>query len=106
MRNIFGKFIIILALVITSVSVCFPSEVECVDIDCDTTLLSSKAPVSKTEKNDNHHCVCSMVCHNMFMNFTVTDTPAPAFTALKKSFHFIPVFYAQVILSLDKPPIV
>ena len=102
----FGKFIIIIALVITSVSVCFPSEIECVDLNCDTIELSSKAPLKTTEKSESHHCVCSMVCHNLFVNFTASTSASPSIISLKKSFYFTQKIYPLVVLSLDKPPIV
>lgn len=81
-------------------TLCFPGEEGCKE-----SVSSSKESKSATE-SEAHHCLCSMVCHNLFIAFPTYKTSNPVIVIAETSHHFTTTIYPQVIISLDKPPII
>lgn len=118
MKISFTKFILILALALVGMSACYSSDLECMDnSEVASKVIKEMAPAhadiadqstshSNSGESDNHHCLCSLTCHTMFIpqsnfeNFTYT------FYNFPKKFQYTSQFYPQVITSLEKPPTV
>lgn len=98
-----------LALVLTSMSVCFPNDVDCGDDHRASKVELTKEKESKTNyasSKESHHCVCSLSCHNMFFDL-YSDTPENiAISIFESNPVYLITFYPQITLSLEKPPTV
>ncbi len=106
MKNFFAKLLIMFALVVTSVNVCFPSEESCNDSVTSSVESHSNSAEKSSQDSEGHHCLCSMVCHNLFINFPTYTTTIPVIVISKAPYVFTSAIYPQIILSLDKPPII
>lgn len=107
MKHFFCKFILIFALVLTSINLCFPNEVECSDASGTIQKTSQEKTQDRgQDRGEEHHCICSMTCHNLFLSFVIYESVEPHFSHSEVVFTYIPMTYPQVYLSLDKPPIV
>ncbi len=107
MKMILGRFILFLALVITSMSVCFPNDLDCIDEHAKTSKVEEKSAKSnQTEREESHHCVCSLSCHTMIV-FTLEDSNSEVFSVFQLDNPLYSIsHYPQVTLSLEKPPTV
>ena len=105
MKIYFAKIILIFVVVITSVNVCFSVEENCNKIIEKTITDSHKSiPDKKTNNADGRHCLCSLVCHNLFITFPTSSTSPDVFVITETTHSFKSLFYPQVIISFDKPP--
>jgi hypothetical protein len=104
MKSLFTRFIIIMSLVLSSISVCLSNDNGCDDQVSYSKSLNSTS--SSQEQSEDHHCLCSLSCSNLFMQFSSISTKILPITYSSSSFSFIELTYPQVLISLDKPPIV
>ncbi len=104
-----------MALVLMSVGVCFPNDLDCNDEHLSQSEISkevltkdhvSQESPKSNEEHKEHHCICSLSCHNMFVQKRDIKTTPSAF-GLKKTFiAYIPSYYPKITLALEKPPTV
>lgn len=108
MKTVVSRFIIIAVLVLSSISICLSNDSGCDDQPGYSTCQNSEsAPQSSSQdQNEDHHCLCSLSCHNLFLDFSTISNKPSSLIVSSTSFIFIQVAYPQVLISLDKPPIV
>lgn len=108
MKNFIAKLLITFALVLTSVNICSANDVNCEDSSNRVEQAHSKSASAEKSSTDtdSHHCLCSMVCHNLYISFPTYTTSSPVIVISEAPHVFKPAIYPQIILSLDKPPII
>lgn len=100
-----GRFFIILALVLTSINVCFPNDVECSD---NAYSSSSSSPVKTSNSSgsqEDHHC-SSLSCNSWITSFSNTEVQSTILINLQPAFSYNLSTYPKISLSMDKPPTV
>lgn len=105
MKTVFIRFIVAAVLVLSSISVCLPNDNGCDDRPGYTKSQSSNTTSSKKQSED-HHCICSLSCHNLFVQYTTSTSKISSIIVSTASFVFNQITYPQVLISLDKPPTV
>ena len=109
MKTVFIRFIVAAVLVLSSISVCLSNDNDN-DNDCDDrpgyTKSQSSNTTSSKEQSEDHHCICSLSCNNLFVQYTTSASKNSSIIVSTASFVFIQITYPQVLISLDKPPIV
>lgn len=118
MKSILGKVILALVLVFTSVNACFPNDVDCFEDDHTSLSTGAASSLNKEDskskeqkeasrsQNEGHHCLCSLSCHNLFVQSFETNELSSHFLFGKLVFPHPDFFYPKVIISLEKPPTV
>jgi hypothetical protein len=102
MKKIIGRFFIILALVLTSISVCFPNDVDC----SDNAYSSSPVKTAKSSgSQEDHHC-SGLSCNSWMNSFSNKDVQSNVVIISQLLFSFKLSTYPQISLSTDKPPTV
>lgn len=105
MTKIIIRFIVAAVLVLSSISVCLSNDNGCDDRPNYSASQDSHSQSSQ-EKAEDHHCICSMSCNNLFVECSALSTKRPSLIISKTQFAFTETNYPQVLLSLDKPPII
>ena len=127
MKSLLGKIILALTLVFTSMNACFPNDIDCFEDDhssvkTESTSASKKANSTKKllsqssqseeqkeanrSQNEGHHCLCSLSCHNLFVQSFETKELSSQFLFGKSVFPHPDFFYPKITISLEKPPTV
>ncbi len=106
MLNFLGKILLMITLVCSSVDVCFPNDIGCVETISAKVDVNSQSNSHDNSTSEQHHCFCSISCHVMYFNFISHSSRLSPITKDSLSFDYIQIYYPQVFLSLDKPPIV
>lgn len=105
MKKIIGRFFLVLALVLTSINICYPNDVECSD---GSYLSSSTSPSDTGNSNgsqEEHHC-SGLSCNSWMSSFSSEEVKSST-TIISMSFISFKIpTYPQVSLSTDKPPTV
>ena len=106
MKKILAKIFITLALVLTTINVCFPNDVDCSDSGNVPSISTQVESSNSSTPQEEHHCFCSLSCNTWIESFS-SGTDQPRFVVLT----YLPYihtnsFYPQIILSTDKPPTV
>ena len=105
MKKIIGRFFIILALVLTSINVCFPNDVDC----SDNTYSSSSTSPTKTSNSsgsqEDHHC-SGLSCNSWMTSFSSNEVQASLIIISQLPFSYKLSTYPKISLSTDKPPTV
>lgn len=106
MKKIIGRFFIILALVLTSINVCFPNDVDCSD-NSYSSLSSSPAKTSNTtnRSQEEHHC-SSLSCNIWMTSFSSEKVQSNIVIISQLPFSYKLSTYPKISLSMDKPPTV
>ena len=107
MKIIVARFFLILALVITSINVCFPIELDCSD---STSSFSSRSinvntANSDSESQESHHCA-GLSCNTWIINFSNIVVKLNYSIDSQYPFSYNLIRYPKVSLSMDKPPLV
>lgn len=106
MKTIIIRFIVAAVLVLSSISVCLSNDNGCDDRPGFSQSNSSNAQSSSQEQNEDHHCICSLSCNNMFVEVSTVKSKISSIVISSSTFQYIQITYPQVLLSLDKPPII
>ena len=105
MKKIIGRFFIILALVLTSINVCFPNDVECSD---NAYSSSSSSPINTSNSSgsqEDHHC-SDLSCNSWMTSFSSTEVQSNIIIISQAPLSYKLSTYPKISLSLDKPPTV
>lgn len=105
MQKIIGRFFIILALVLTSINVCFPNDVECSD---NAYSSSSSSPTKTSNSNgsqEDHHC-SGLSCNSWMTSFSSKEVQPNILIVSQLPFSYKLSTYPKISLSMDKPPTV
>lgn len=105
MKTVFIRFIVAALLVLSSISVCLSNDNGCDDRPSYTKSQSSNSTSSK-EQNEDHHCICSLSCNKLFVEYATSKSKISSIIVSTSAFIFIQITYPQVLISLDKPPTV
>ena len=107
MKIIIARFFLIFALVITSINVCFPSEIDCSDSTSSFSLQSTNvnATGSNSESQESHHCA-GLSCNTWIINFSNIVVELNYSIDSQYPFSHNLISYPKVSLSMDKPPLV
>lgn len=103
MKKIIGRFFIILALVLTSINVCFPNDVECSD-----NVYSSSSPAKTSNSSgsqEDHHC-SGLSCITWMTSLSSTEVQSNIIIISQPPFSYKLSTYPKISLSMDKPPTV
>ena len=105
MKKIITRFFVILALVLTSINVHFPSDVDCSD-NAHLTLSSSPAKTSSSSgAQEDHHCI-GLSCNSLMASFSTIEVQANIVIISQLPFSYELSTYPKISLSTDKPPAV
>ncbi|AUN98424.1 hypothetical protein DOM21_09050 [Bacteriovorax stolpii] len=109
MKTILGKCFLAFALILMGASVCFPNDLDCSKEHSSATV-SKEQPIknaqNKKDQQKEHHCICSLSCHNLFVQKLDAKTLSAHFIIRPIALVYVPSFYPKIILSLEKPPTV
>lgn len=103
MKKNIGKFLIILALVFTSINVCFPN-----DVDCSDNVYSSSSQAKTANSSgsqEEHHC-SSLSCNSGMASFSSKEVQSNIIIISQLPFSYTLSTYPKISLSMDKPPTV
>lgn len=106
MKKIVSRFFIILALVLTTINVCFPSDVGCSDSEYSISITSPAKASSSSSSQDENHCVCSLSCNSWMTSFSTKVVQSSFVIISHLPYSYKLSFYPKVSLSMDKPPTV
>jgi hypothetical protein len=108
MKKLLGRLILTVILVISSISVCMPDDQDCNESAECSSMQNSKAEAhsSASQSGEQHHCNCSLTCHNLFINFVSSPAPGPSNIVNTLTFGHIQSAYPQVLISFEKPPLI
>lgn len=106
MKKIIARLFIILALVLTSINVCFPNEIGCSDNASSSSVFSPfKTTSSESGSQENHHC-SGLSCNTWMISFSSTIVQSNFLIASQYPFSYNLSIYPKISLSMDKPPTV
>lgn len=106
MKKIIGRFFIILALVLTSINVCFPNDVDCSDNSYSFSPSSpTKTSNSTSGSQEDHHC-SSLTCNSWMTSFSSEKVQSNIVIISQLPFSYKLSTYPKISLSMDKPPTV
>lgn len=109
MKSLLGKCLLAFALILMSMSLCFPNEIDCSEEHSETTI-SKEGPVKNTQNQKDqqgeHHCICSLSCHKLFVQKLEVKTLSSHFIIRPIALIYIPSFYPKITLTFEKPPTV
>lgn len=105
----FVKFIVLIALVLTSINVCFSSEV-----DCSTDHKVSKDSSHQDQDGANHsdqecktdNCICVLTCQNVVITLSMPPSFQPFTESKNHSFSHQLLSYSEIFISEEEPPII
>nr|BDT28546.1 hypothetical protein BHI3_20120 [Bacteriovorax sp. HI3] len=109
MKSILGKCFLALTLILMGVSVCFPNDIDCSE-EHSSSSISKEQPIknaqNQKDQQEEHHCICSLSCHNLFVQKLEAKTLSSHFIIKSIALVYIPSFYPKITLSFEKPPTV
>lgn len=106
MKKIIARILIITALVLTSINVCFPNEIGCSDNTSSSSVFSPlKTTSSDNGSQESHHCF-GLSCNTWMISFSSTIVQSNFLTTSLDPFSFNLSTYPIILLSMDKPPTV
>lgn len=105
MKKIMGRFFIILALVLTSINVCFPNDVECSDNAYSSSSSSPAKTSNSSGSQEDHHC-SGLSCNSWMTSFSSTEVLSNIIIISQPPFSYKLSAYPKISLSMDKPPTV
>lgn len=106
MKKIVSRVFIILALVLTTINVCFPSDLECSENEYSSSCTSFSKDSNTEVPQEKHHCVCSLACNSWMTTFS-TKEESSSFVIISTIYYSYKIsYYPKVSLSMDKPPTV
>jgi hypothetical protein len=107
----FVKFIVLVALVLTSITVCFSSEIDC-SVDHKISKNSSHQAQDNSSDSDSDHecktdnCICVLTCQNGLVNLSNDSSLKPLLLAHNHSFSYQLRSYSEIFITEEKPPII
>ncbi len=96
-------------LIVMSIDVCLPNDTSCVDEHSTSPQISKDSDSKTKETNDSkeqHHCICSLSCHNLFVDQLEADALSSPLLIKETAFDYVSSHYPQITLTLEKPPTV
>lgn len=109
MKVMFLKFIMVLTLVLTNMSVSF-SEVGCdhEESSAISTLANDFCDDKDGEENgcQDGDCICSLFCNNVVIEQNFTQVLFTPFFYLNSNHLHFDSIYPEIFLQLEKPPLV
>lgn len=105
MKKIIGRFFIILALVLTSINVCFPNDVDCSDNAYSSSSSSPTKTSNSSGSQEDHHC-SGLSCNSWMTSFSSKEVQSNIVLVSQLPFSYKLSTYPKISLSTDKPPTV
>lgn len=106
MKTVILRFIVAAVLVLSSISVCLSNDNGCDDRPGYSQSTKTSSDSSSNDQGEDHHCICSLSCNNMFVQYSTESSKISSIIIPSVTFQYIQVTYPQVLLLLDKPPII
>lgn len=105
MKKMIGQFFIILTLVLTSINVCFPNDVDCSDNAYSSSSTSPNKNSKSSGAQEDHHCF-GMTCNILMTSFSNEVVQSNVVIISQQLFSYKLSTYPQISISTDKPPTV
>ena len=103
MKKMLSRFFIIFALVLTSINICLPGDVDCSDI-AGVSLSSSIAKTTNPfSTQSDHHC-SGLPCFILMIGFLNEEIKSSVAIISQLSFFYKLSNYPEVSILTDKPP--
>ena len=105
MKKIIGRLFLTVALVLTSINVCFPNDLDCKDNECSFISSSTSKTSSSNGSQEDHHC-SGLSCNSWMTSFSSKEVQSNIVIVSQLPFSYKLSTYPKISLSSDKPPTV